>query len=428
MTDIIDKQASCDDDVEPELLPVAQARTRLLAALERINETQSIGLHEALGRVLADDVVSGIDVPSHTNSAMDGYAIDSASIPASGTTRLTLQGTAWAGKPFDDTVRAGQAVRIFTGAILPAGCDTVVIQEHVQAAESHVVIDSDVVIGKNVRQAGEDVCKGQSILLAGRRLEAADIGVVASLGISSVCVYRKLKVAFFTTGDELVALDEHAADQPLAPGQLFDSNRYTLCSLLQDMGVDVIDLGIVRDNENDTRNALQKAASVADVVISSGGVSAGDADFVTRVFHELGKVHFWKLAMRPGRPLAFGKVGDAAFFGLPGNPVAVMVTFLEFVKPALRFLSGMQELETLTLPAVSQSSLRKSIGRVEYQRGIMRVNDTGALVVESTGKQGAGRLSSMSQANCLIVIDADVSDVNPGDTVGVQPFRGLLGS
>lgn len=427
MSDKIESQASCDDVSEPHLLPVAQARSRLLAALEPIVDIQVIGLRDALGRVLASDVMSNIDVPSHANSAMDGYAISAASVPASGIAQLELTGTAWAGQPFEGVVQEGQAVRIFTGAIMPAGSDTVVIQEHVKASDSHASIDSDVVAGKNVRQAGEDVQQGQLVLSAGKRLEAADIGVIASLGIARVSVCRKLKVAFFTTGDELVALDENVPVQPLEPGKLFDSNRYTLASLLQEMGVDVIDLGIVGDNENETRKALQQAASIADVVVSSGGVSAGDADFVTRVFHELGNVHFWKLAMRPGRPLAFGKVGDAAFFGLPGNPVAVMVTFLEFVKPALRRLSGMHDLETLTLSAVCQTKLRKSLGRVEYQRGIMSVDNAGSLLVDSTGKQGAGRLSSMSQANCLIVIDANVSEVNPGDTVGVQPFRGLLG-
>ncbi len=427
MIDKIEKIASCDDDVEPQLLPVAEARSKLLAALEPIIDIQVIGLRDGLGRVLARDVMSSINVPSHANSAMDGYAINAISVPVSGIAQLELVGTAFAGQPFEGVVQAGQAVRIFTGAIMPQGCDTVVIQEHANASDSQVSIDSDVVAGKNVRQAGEDVQQGQLVLSAGKRLEAADIGVIASLGIAKVSVCRKLKVAFFTTGDELVALDEYTPVQSLEPGKLFDSNRYTLASLLQEMGVDVIDMGIVGDNENETRKALQQAASIADVVVSSGGVSAGDADFVTRVFHELGRVHFWKIAMRPGRPLAFGQIGDAAFFGLPGNPVAVMVTFLEFVKPALRHLSGMHDLETLTLKAVAQSKLRKTLGRVEYQRGIMRVDSTGSLLVESTGKQGAGRLSSMSQANCLIVIDASVSEVNPGDTVGVQPFRGLLG-
>ena len=425
---MIEKSPSCDDVVEPELLPVQTARERLFEALERPGIAESITLDDALGRVLAADVVSPMNVPAQTNSAMDGYAIANESIPVRGEARLQLKGTAWAGQPFEGTVVRGEAVRIFTGAIMPAGTDTVVIQEHVREADDHVDIDSDVVAGKNVRHAGEDVTLGQCVLPTGRKLEAADVGVLASLGIINLEVFRRLKVAFFTTGDELFSLTEHTPGNVLPAGMLFDSNRYTLACLLKSMGVQAIDLGIVRDNEHDTRAAIQRAAQIADVVITSGGVSAGEADFVTRVFHDLASISFWKLAMRPGRPLAFGTVGDAAFFGLPGNPVAVMVTFLQFVKPALCYMAGMNEFEPLTLPAVSESTLRKSPGRVEFQRGIMRIDESGTLVVKSTGKQGAGRLSSMSQANCLIVIDADVNGVKPGDTVGVQAFHGLLSS
>ena len=425
---MIEKQPSCDDVAEPELLPVSEARERLFEALERPGRTETIALDAALGRVLAANVVSPMDVPAQTNSAMDGFAIARQSIPVEGETRLELRGTAWAGQPYDGKLASGEAVRIFTGAIMPEGTDTVVIQEHVQATDAHVDIDSDVVPGKNVRQAGEDVALGQEVLPEGRKLEAADVGVLASLGIKHIQVFCRLKVAYFTTGNELHSLAEHTTGDELPPGMLFDSNRHTLACLLQSMGVEAIDLGIVRDNEKDTRIALNRAAELGDVVITSGGVSAGEADFVTRVFHDLAKVSFWKLAMRPGRPLAFGTVGNAAFFGLPGNPVAVMVTYLQFVKPALCYLSGMSNVEPLTLPAVSESTLRKSPGRVEYQRGIMRVDESGKLVVVSTGKQGAGRLSSMSRANCLIVIDADVNGVNAGDTVGVQPFHGLLDS
>ncbi|MFK8080195.1 MAG: gephyrin-like molybdotransferase Glp [Granulosicoccus sp.] len=423
---MIEKQPSCDDTSEPELLPVSVARERLFKSLKPRVLPETISLTEAFDRVLASDIVSTMNVPSQSNSAMDGYAISAISIPDAGEAVLDLKGTAWAGKPFEGTVATGEAVRIFTGAILPAGADTVVIQEHVRDSGAQVAIDSEVIAGKNVRHAGEDIKKGQSVLSAGRKLEAADVGVIASLGIASVDVFRPLKVAYFTTGDELCSLGQHPPGQSLSAGMLFDSNRHTLACLLQSMGVEAIDLGIVRDNEQDTRDALERAASCADVIITSGGVSAGEADFVTRVFHELGSVSFWKLAMRPGRPLAFGSVGEAAFFGLPGNPVAVMVTFLEFVKPAIRYLSGMDDVNPVTLPAISESTLRKPHGRVEYQRGILRVNSDGILVVASTGKQGAGRLSSMSKANCLIVIDAHIDGVKPGDKVGVQPFHGLL--
>ena len=429
---MIEKQASCEDDQEPALLPVAEARRRLFASLKPIEDSIELPVSEALYRVLAADIVSPVDVPPQANSAMDGYALNRASIPEQGEASLQVVGTAWAGQPFTGELAEGQAVRIFTGGIMPAGCDTVVIQEHVRRTEEvsgeldTLDIDSDVVAGKNVRQAGEDVAEGQMVLPRGRQLHAADIGVLASLGIARVKVVRPLKVAFFSTGDELCALDEHVPGTPLAPGKLFDSNRYTMAALLRGLHVEFIDMGIVRDNEDDTRQALLAASADADVVISSGGVSAGEADFVTRVFHEVGQVSFWKLAMRPGRPLAYGTIGQAAFFGLPGNPVAVMVTFLEFVQPALKHLAGMHEIDSLQLPARCLSKLRKSPGRVEYQRGIMRLDEQGELVVESTGKQGAGRLSSMSAANCLIVIASEADGVQAGDRVQVQPFHGLL--
>ena len=423
---MVEKQPSCDDISEPSLMPVEEARRRLFDTLRPVTEHEQVALESALQRVLATDIVSPMDVPSQANSAMDGYAIHSGSIPAQGEARLRLLGSSWAGRPFEGVVAEGEAVRIFTGAIMPSGADTVIIQEHVEASEGVIDIDDGVVAGKNVRLAGEDVAAGQQIFSAGRYLQASDIGVLASLGIRTVSVYRRLKVAFFTTGDELRALDDHPEGEPLKPGMLFDSNRYTLAALLSGLGVETFNMGIVRDDEAQTRDALKKAAEIADVVITSGGVSAGDADYVTRVFQELGEVSFWKLAMRPGRPLAYGTLGDTAFFGLPGNPVAVMVTFLQFVQPAVQFMAGRQKTLPLELPAQSLSTLRKSPGRTEYQRGVMFVNEFGVLVVESTGKQGAGRLSSMSSANCLIVIDHDINRVELGDWVRVQPFHGLI--
>lgn len=422
---MIDKQPSCDDEQEPELLPVEEARRRLMDVLRPVTGTERVALKRSAGRVLAVPVSSPLDVPAQANSAMDGFALSALSIPASGTASLAVPGTAWAGKPFAGEVKTGQAVRIFTGAILPVGTDTVVIQEHVEAGEGVVTIDETVVPGRNVRAAGEDVQRGQEVLPAGRCLSAADVGVIASLGIDTVLVHRVLNVAYFTTGDELRSLDEFAGTE-LPPGTLFDSNAYTLRVLLEAHNVNIIDLGIVRDTAEDTRSALTRAADEADIIITSGGVSAGEADFVTRVFHEMGEVSFWKLAMRPGRPLAFGRVGDAHFFGLPGNPVAVVVTFLQFVQPALRRLAGWSDVETISLPARSLSRLRKSAGRVEFQRGIMSLDEQGQLVVASTGMQGAGRLTSVSAANCLIVIAAEQAGVSPGDMVAVQPFHGLL--
>jgi len=421
----LEKLPSCDDPFD-SLMPVAQARERLANALKVVEQTETVALIDAHSRVLCLDVVSPVNVPGFANSAMDGYAIASSSIPATGEATLDVLGTAWAGNVFDGQIETGQAVRIFTGGLMPPGADTVVIQEHVSATDDHVTIDSDVQPLRNVRLAGEDVKADQLVLSAGTQLHAAELGVLASLGINQVSVYRKLRVAYFTTGDELRALDEHAG-KTLEPGMLFDSNRYTLRSMLSALDVDIIDLGIVGDNASDTRAAMQQAAQTADIVISSGGVSAGDADFVTRVFHELGEVGFWKIAMRPGRPLAFGQIGKAFFFGLPGNPVAVMVTFLQFVQPAIKQVMGMQDIQPFTITAQCQSKLRKSLGRVEFQRGVLGNDEQGNLIVTSTGKQGAGRISSMSAANCLIVIAADAAGVNPGDVVEVQPFRGLFG-
>ena len=363
----VDKQVSCDDPFD-RLLPVADARARVAAALNTVDETELVELQAATGRALSQDLVSPIDVPSYTNSAMDGYAIAAGSIPASGTAELSVIGTALAGKVFDRAVAIGDAVRVFTGALIPEGADTVVIQEHVSVQGNVITIDSNVQPTRNVRLAGEDVKNNQVVLKAGTQLKVAEVAFLASLGIAKVDVYRKLKVAFFTTGDELCALETHAG-KTLEPGMLFDSNRYALRAMLSSLEVDIIDVGIVRDNPDATRIAMREAAEVADVIVTSGGISAGDADFVTQVFHELGEVSFWKLAMRPGRPLAFGQIGKAFFFGLPGNPVAVMVTFLQFVQPAIKQVMGLSSTAPYVISAQCQSKLRKTLNRVEFQRG-----------------------------------------------------------
>jgi len=311
---MIEKDPSCEDPTDPELLPVADALQRIKQTLPVVgfDETAVLGLLGARGRVLAAPVESGIDVPAFTNSAMDGYAIRSDDIPdaSQGTATLEVIGTAWAGRPLEAVVSKGQTARIMTGAKMPEGTDTVVIQEHVEATDDgkSVRIDAEVEAGRNVRQAGEDVKQGQRVFDRGITLGPAELGQLASLGIPEVEVGRKLKVAFFSTGDELRELDVHAG-KTLDDGALFDSNRYTLAAMLSNPCIEVIDLGVVRDNPDDTRDAFRKASSSADAIITSGGISAGEADFVTRIFHELGEVAFWKLAMRPGRPLAFGKIG-----------------------------------------------------------------------------------------------------------------------
>ena len=427
---MIEKAPSCEDPTDPGLLPVAQALERIERVLKQsaLAEPETVAIADALNRILAKAVHSAIDVPSYTNSAMDGYAIHRDDIPEESSEKvLQVKGTAWAGRPLEHTISKGEAARIMTGAMMPEGTDTVVIQEHVEVLEGgeQVRIDASVEAGRNVRFSGEDVRQGEIVFDVGEKLGPAHIGQLASLGIPKVDVSRKLKVAFFTTGDELRSLDE-SAEQALQPGELFDSNRYTLAAMLAAMGVETIDLGVVRDNEADTQAAFEKASALADVVITSGGVSTGEADYVTKVIHQLGDVAFWKLAMRPGRPLAFGTLGNAVFFGLPGNPVAVMVTFYEFVRPAMLHMMGAQVKEPQMVSAVCQSKLRKSPGRTEYQRGVVSLDSKGQTVVSTTGKQGAGRLTSMCKANCMIVLPPGSDSVEPGDQVQVQLFDGLI--
>lgn len=422
-----ERQPSCQDSREStELMPVAQARELMQQRLKVVAETEIVELSQALGRVLAEDVISPIDVPSHTNAAMDGFAVRSADLPSAGdTARLKLVGESWAGRPWAGEVQPGELVKIATGAVMPLGADTVVIVEHTLQEGDFVLLGDDTQPGRNVRHAGEDLHVGESVLAAGTWLSPAEIGQLASLGFAQVCIRRQLKVAVFSTGDELVSLAKHG-NQELEPGQVFDSNRYTLCAMLERLGVEVVDLGVIADTPEATRAIFEKAAASADAVVSSGGASVSDADHVSRTLGELGDVTFWRLAMRPGRPLACGQVGEALFFGLPGNPVAVMVTFYQFVQPALRHMMGANVAEPLLFKARCKTPLRKTPGRVEFQRGILAPDADGAMMVHTTGKQGAGRISSMTRANCFIVLPPDLSTVSEGDLVDVQPFEGLV--
>ncbi len=421
----IERQPSCDDVNEDGLLAVTVARARLAAQIMPLSGREQVGVRESLGRVCAQPVCSPIDVPAYTNSAMDGFAVASTDMPAQGERTLPLAGTVWAGRPLGFDLAAGHAVRIMTGGMMPAGTDTVIIQEHVDATETSVTIDGSTPVGRNVRKAGEDICAGEQVIAAGTLITPAHVGLMASLGISGLSVVQRPRVAYFSTGDELRALETHAG-QPLGDGELFDSNRHTIFAMLSRMDVELIDMGLVPDNPQATREVFEKAAASADLILSSGGVSAGAADFVSDTLAQLGDISFWKLAMRPGRPLAFGQVGEAHFFGLPGNPVAVMVTFYEFVKPALLRLMGAAQTEPFTVSASALEPIRKSLGRVEYQRGILELAADGQATVRLTGKQGAGRLSSMCQANCLIVLPPENDGVVAGDIVQVHPFHGLV--
>ncbi|MCG6865718.1 MAG: molybdopterin molybdenumtransferase MoeA [Thiogranum sp.] len=417
----IPPQPSCADATDPGALPVEEARRGILQLLTAVECPQKVALRVALGRVLAQDVLSTADVPAHDNSAMDGYAVSARDLPASGTRALQVVGSAWAGKPFTATVQPGEAVRIMTGAVVPAGCDAVVMQEQAECDGEQLRIGNGHRPGQNIRRAGEDLSKGQVALARGHRMQPADLGLLASLGISEVHVQRPLRVAFFSTGDELRSIGE-----PLETGQIYDSNRYTLFGMLTRLGVDIIDMGVVRDKPEAIRDAFVRAAANADCVITSGGVSVGDADYVKQVLDEVGEISFWKIAMKPGRPLAFGRIGAAGFFGLPGNPVAVMVTFYQFVQPALRHMAGETEvtLPQFTVPCLSR--LKKRAGRSEFQRGILSRDAQGQWVVRKTGGQGSGVLSSMSSANCFIVLPPQGMEIEPGDPVLVEPFHALV--
>lgn len=412
---------SCMDDFDPESISTADAKRRILAAIKPMPSLERVALRGALGRVLGEDISSPLDVPGHMNSAVDGYALASADLPASGIAELPVAGTSFAGHPFQGRVGSGECVQIMTGAVVPEGTDTVVMQEHIErSGDDRIRIDDRHEAGQNVRFAGEDIQRGSVAVARGRRLGAAELGLLASLGVNEVPVPRRPRVAFFSTGDELRSIGE-----PLGDGDIYDSNRYTLYGMLTRLGVEVIDMGVVRDTPELTRAAFQNAADNADVVITSGGVSVGEADHVKQALIELGRIDFWKVAMKPGRPLTFGHIGNSLFFGLPGNPVSVMAMFYLFVQPALRYLMGEADIEPMTVKARCLSRLQKRAGRTEYQRAVLANDGDGELTVEKTGAQGSGILTSMSRANCFIVLPVEAETVEPETRVTVIPFSEL---
>jgi molybdopterin molybdotransferase len=410
-------------------LSVAQARQAIAAALRPIEGEETVPLVQALGRVLAADLLSAIDVPAHDNSAMDGYAFDGAALRSDAASRFDSVATVYAGAPFAGSVGAGQCVRIMTGAVMPAGCDTVVPQElcrvEAHAGGDTVHIEPGTVrVGENRRRRGEDLARGTPALRAGRVLKPADLGLVASLGIGELTVKRRLRVALFSTGDELRSLGE-----PLAPGCIYDSNRYSLIGALQRLGVQIVDLGLVRDDPAALRATLEAAIAQADVVLTSGGVSVGEADHTRALLASMGEVAFWKVAMRPGRPFAFGPLQHGGrsswLFALPGNPVAALVTFYAFAREALLQLAGATPLPLPVLQARCSSAIRKRPGRTEIQRGTVSLAPDGGWQVAITGAQGAGILRSLSEANALVVLRHEQGAVAAGDPVDVWLFDGL---
>jgi len=418
------REISCADDYDPDSMPVDRARELIRTFLVPVTATERVHLRAALGRVLATDIVSPVAVPAHDNSAMDGYAVRFADLAPEGETTLARVGESFAGRPSGVAVRPGECVRIFTGGVIPEGADTVVMQERASEADGRVRIAARAVskAGQNRRPAGEDLKAGQIVFHSGQRVHPAELGMIASLGTGEVTVFRKLRVAFFSTGDELKPIGTQ-----LAAGEIYDSNRYTIHGMLQRLSCEILDMGVVPDVPDALERALADAAGAADVVVTSGGVSVGDADYVKSLIDKLGEVLFWKIAMKPGRPLAYGRIGHAHFFGLPGNPVSAMVTFYEFVQDALKILQGQRDIAPApTFKVPLSSPIRKVPGRTEFQRGILSPDGDGGFTVRTTGEQGSGILSSMSRANCFIVLPADTGDCAVGERVDVQLLEGLI--
>ncbi len=423
----LDEIAQALQGFDPQALSVDKAQEfiqHLVKALPAIT-SEELPLMQALGRIVAEDIVSPINVPAHDNSAMDGFAFDGAQLSSS-PLKLRVVGTALAGKAWQGSVLTGECVKVMTGAVMPPGLNTVIAQElttiNTTGIETIIEIPAGLLqIGDNRRKAGEDLQRGLPALTAGSTLTPAALGLVASLGIVKVKVYRQLRVAYFSTGDEVLSLGD-----AMREGAVYDSNRYTVFGLLSRIGCEVIDMGVVRDDPALLEQAFSKASENADVIITSGGVSVGEADFTKAMMKKLGDVAFWKIAMRPGRPMAVGRLANCILFGLPGNPVAVMVTFLAFVKPALLQMMGGSPRTTPYLRAKSAVALRKKPGRTEYQRGFVRTLPDGTLQVEAAGNQGSGVLRSMVEANGLIVLHHQQSNVAAGDEVDVVMFEGAI--
>ncbi|WP_394156135.1 bifunctional molybdopterin-guanine dinucleotide biosynthesis adaptor protein MobB/molybdopterin molybdotransferase MoeA [Vibrio campbellii] len=414
-----EKEAACCDTLSPAFLSVVQGQEKILSLVNTVAETEACKIENAYGRVLADHVVSPVNVPQYTNSAMDGYAIRGDDVERDS---YQVVAEVMAGHAYDQPLEVGQAVKIMTGAPTPINGDTVVMREQASQDGDTVTFNgASIKTGQNVRQAGEDLAIGSDVFTAGTRLASPEMGMIASLGFGEANVFRKLKVAVFSTGDEV-----QAPGTEQKANSIYDSNRFTIMGMLEKLGCEILDFGILEDNEQLMIEALENASAQADVVMTSGGVSVGDADYIKLALDKLGQIDFWRINMRPGRPLAFGQINDKPFFGLPGNPVAVMVSFINFVEPALRKMQGEQGWKPLKVSAIATENLRSRQGRTEFSRGIYELDETGRLTVRTTGKQGSGILRSMSEANCLIEISPAVDTVKAGESVTIIPLQGRI--
>lgn len=415
-------ELSCTDIYEPGLISVKDALSQILSDVPAIHGYERLDIEKARDRTLYEPVIAAFNVPPHTNSAVDGYAMRASDLPVQGGCRLEIIGHAFAGKPYIGEIKSGQCLRIMTGAPVPDGLDVVIMQEHVALRDNGIVIDVRHKAGQNIRKAGEDIQQGYTVLHPGKYLTPPDIGLMASLGIAEINVSRKLKVAIASTGNEVFSLGE----TPCAGG-IYDSNRYSLLAALDRPDIDVINLGILEDESLSLLKKFQEASDYADVIISTGGVSVGEADYTKAALQASGQIKFWKVALKPGKPLAFGNINNAVFFGLPGNPVAVMVAFYQFVLPSLEKMSGInnKSIAPVFLARATQD-LRKKPGRTEIQRGIIQQDESGTWLVKSTGPQGSGILSSMSLANAFVILDHESPGIKAGEWVKVQPFAGLF--
>ncbi|MCG0007129.1 bifunctional molybdopterin-guanine dinucleotide biosynthesis adaptor protein MobB/molybdopterin molybdotransferase MoeA [Vibrio parahaemolyticus] len=414
-----EKDAACCDTLSPAFLSVVQGQEKILSLVNTVSEIEACKIENAYGRVLAEDIISPVNVPQYTNSAMDGYAIRSDDVDRDS---YQIVAEVMAGHAYDQPLEVGQAVKIMTGAPTPRNGDTVVMREQAfQEGDKVTFNDANIKAGQNVRQAGEDLAIGSDVFTAGTRLASPEMGMIASLGFGEANVFRKLKVAVFSTGDEV-----QAPGTEQKANSIYDSNRFTIMGMLEKLGCEILDFGILEDNEQLMIEALENASAQADVVMTSGGVSVGDADYIKLALDKLGQIDFWRINMRPGRPLAFGQINNKPFFGLPGNPVAVMVSFINFVEPALRKMQGEQGWKPLKVNAIATENLRSHQGRTEFSRGIYELDDTGRLTVRTTGKQGSGILRSMSEANCLIEISPAIDTVKAGESVTIIPLQGRI--
>ncbi|EKA7408436.1 bifunctional molybdopterin-guanine dinucleotide biosynthesis adaptor protein MobB/molybdopterin molybdotransferase MoeA [Vibrio parahaemolyticus] len=414
-----EKDAACCDTLSPAFLSVVQGQEKILSLVNTVSEIEACKIENAYGRVLAEDIISPVNVPQYTNSAMDGYAIRSDDVDRDS---YQVVAEVMAGHAYDQPLEVGQAVKIMTGAPTPLNGDTVVMREQASQEGDKVIFNgSNIKAGQNVRQAGEDLAIGSDVFTAGTRLASPEMGMIASLGFGEANVFRKLKVAVFSTGDEV-----QAPGTEQKANSIYDSNRFTIMGMLEKLGCEILDFGILEDNEQLMIEALENASAQADVVMTSGGVSVGDADYIKLALDKLGQIDFWRINMRPGRPLAFGQINNKPFFGLPGNPVAVMVSFINFVEPALRKMQGEQGWKPLKVNAIATENLRSRQGRTEFSRGIYELDDTSRLTVRTTGKQGSGILRSMSEANCLIEISPAIDTVKAGESVTIIPLQGRI--